>query len=215
MRALRAAGGSLLNCGPNHERPAAPSPAELRAQLGPPEASSLADLPWWKVFDDPALVGYQGPAGRARLPLTAEPGQDHTTFDSFFGALNPAWEIDAWGRIRRANEAARAESFAAEDLRRGVLLSLVSDVASAYFERLELDRELEVARQAAASFQETLDLFTRRCQGGVGSKLQTSRAAALRESVALALVRLVLVPLRLRSWWGARGDRAIVPRAPT
>lgn len=208
----------LLGCaiGPNYERPELAIPEAYRGLLGPGEAASLADLPWWEVFDDPALVklvvvalednldlrlstarveegrallgaarsrffpqiGYTGHAARQRLPLTAEPGQDHTTFNSFFGAFSLAWEIDVWGRIRRANEAARADLYAAADVRRGVLLSLVSDVAQAYFDLLALDRELEIARESTADFQDTLDLFRRRYEGGVGSKLQTTRAAA-------------------------------------
>jgi multidrug efflux system outer membrane protein len=235
VRALRgalvlAAALGLAACaiGPNYERPETPSPETYRGQVAPPEAASLADLPWWQVFDDPALValaraalehnldlvqasarveqsrallgaarsqfypqiGYQGHAGRARLPLTAEPGQDHTTFDTFFGAFSLAWEIDVWGRIRRASEAARAELFAAEYLRRGVLLSLVSEVASAYFELAGLDRELEISRKSAAAFQDTLDLFNRRYQGGVGSKLQTSRAEAALADAEAAIPEL-------------------------
>ena len=65
------------------------------------------------------------------------------TENDFLTVLNLFWEIDVWGRIRRASEAARAELLASEALRRGVVLSLVSDVAQAWFELLELDCELE------------------------------------------------------------------------
>ena len=216
-----ALGGCAI--GPNYQRPDTTPPVAYRGEVGQPEAASLADLPWWEVFEDPTLVelvstalghnldlqqasarveqsralvdsarseffpqvGYQGHAGRARLPLTAEPGQDHTTFTTLFGAFSLAWEIDLWGRIRRANEAARAELFATEYYRRGVLISLVSEVASAYFDLLELDRELAIAQASTTSFRETLDLFTRRFEGGVGSKLQTTRAeAALADTAA-------------------------------
>jgi multidrug efflux system outer membrane protein len=79
---------------------------------------------------------------------------------------------------RRATEAAQAELLATEEFRRGVLLSLVSSVAQAYFELLELDSELAISRATVESFTETLQLFERRYQGGVGSLLQTDRAAA-------------------------------------
>ncbi|MEW6273490.1 MAG: efflux transporter outer membrane subunit [Thermodesulfobacteriota bacterium] len=121
-------------------------------------------------------VGYQGAAARQRALVF--PGQPNATFNSFLGAFDLAWEIDVWGRIRRATEAAQAELLATEEFRRGVMLTLVSGVAQAYFELLELDRELEIARETTESFRETFELFTRRYQGGVGSKLQTERAAA-------------------------------------
>jgi multidrug efflux system outer membrane protein len=65
------------------------------------------------------------------------------------------------------------------------MLSLVTGVATSYLQLLELDRELEISRETAQSFQETLDLFTRRFQGGIGDRLQVSRAeAALAETLA-------------------------------
>ena len=70
------------------------------------------------------------------------------------------WELDIFGRIRRQTEAARARYLATEEGRRGVLLSLVSDVAIAYFELRELDTELAIAQRTTAAFQDTYDLFT-------------------------------------------------------
>src|SRR5262249_48016901 len=84
-----------------------------------------------------------------------------------------------------ATESARAQWYGAEDFRRGVLLTLVSDVAQAYFELLELDRELEIARISTRTFQETYELFDRRFKGGVGNDLEVSRgAAALAQAAA-------------------------------
>lgn len=120
-------------------------------------------------------IGYQGTASRNRALVF--PGLPNSTYNLFSGAFNLAWEIDIWGRIRRATEAAQAELLASEEFRRGVLLTLVSSVAQAYFELIELDRELEIAYDTTQSFRDTLQLFTRRFEGGVGSKLQTERAA--------------------------------------
>src|SRR4029077_22135 len=66
--------------------------------------------------------------------------------------VNASWEIELWGRIRRLNEAARAQFVEAEDNRRGVLLSLVSEVAQDYCELRELDAELEVSRRNGKAF---------------------------------------------------------------
>jgi multidrug efflux system outer membrane protein len=92
--------------------------------------------------------------------------------------LAASWELDVWGRIRRASEASRAEMLASEALRRGVVLSLVSSVAQAYFELRELDLELEIAQRTVKSFEETLRLFSRQFQGGVVSNLDPLRAEA-------------------------------------
>ena len=88
------------------------------------------------------------------------------------------WEADVWGRIRRTNEAARAQYLATEEARRGVMLTLASDVSQAYFELLGLRLQLEIARETTQTYTATLQLFTERSQGGVRNALQRSRAAS-------------------------------------
>jgi multidrug efflux system outer membrane protein len=109
---------------------------------------------------------------------------------SFAGLASVAWEADVWGRIRRQNESAQAQYLATEQARRGVMLSLVSDVAQAYFELLDLDLQLDIAKRTTDSFSQTLDLFTRRLEGGVASKLDTSRAAAAQATAAASIPEL-------------------------
>ena len=60
-----------------------------------------------------------------------------------------SWEIDIWGRIRRATEAARADVLASEEGRRAVILSLATNVADGYLTLRALDRQLEIARDTA------------------------------------------------------------------
>ena len=93
------------------------------------------------------------------------------------------WEIDLWGRIRRLNEAARAQYLATEEAQRGVLLSLISEVAAAYFDLRELDAELDIAHRNVVAFQDTADLFRKRLEGGTASRLDTARAEALLANV--------------------------------
>lgn len=109
---------------------------------------------------------------------------------AFAAVATAAWEADVWGRLRRENEAARAQYLATEEARRGVLLSLVSDVAQAYFELLELDLQLRIAKDTTESFTQTLKLFTQRLEGGVASKLDTSRAAAALATAAASIPEL-------------------------
>ena len=129
-------------------------------------------------------VSYEGSAQRARFFNFSD---ENVTGNQFLGAFQMAWEIDVWGRIRRATEASLANLFATEDVQRGVILSLVTGVAQAYLELRELDEELAIARRTRESFQETLDLFTRQLVGGVGNKLATSRAEAALASTAATI----------------------------
>jgi multidrug efflux system outer membrane protein len=125
-------------------------------------------------------IGYEANADRGR---NAQLGNPYTqgagaTSDGFDGYLGAAWELDLWGRVRRLDEAARSSYLASEDARRGVELSLLSDVATSYYELLELDEELAIARQATQSFGESLKLFNRQLEGGVASRLDTASAEA-------------------------------------
>ncbi|HWM79791.1 MAG TPA: TolC family protein, partial [Methylomirabilota bacterium] len=80
-----------------------------------------------------------------------------------------AFEIDFWGRWRRASEAARADLLASEDARRFVTSSLVSDLAAAYFQLRSLDAELEVSQRTLATRQDALRLVKLREEGSVAA----------------------------------------------
>jgi multidrug efflux system outer membrane protein len=109
------------------------------------------------------------------------------TASSAAATLNTFWEVDLWGRVRRLNESARAVYLASEEGRRGVRLSLLSDVATTYFELLELDEELDIAGNTTNSFAESLRIFTQRLQGGTASGLESSRAEAAMDEAAAAV----------------------------
>lgn len=128
-------------------------------------------------------VNYNGSAGKARSQDLSTQGQS-VEYTSYMGALNVAWEIDVWGRIRRASESAKAQLLASEEYQRGVLLSVVSDVATLYFVLLELDRARMISLEAVEAFQETLALFTRKYEGGIASRLEVTRAAAAEAQAA-------------------------------
>jgi outer membrane protein, multidrug efflux system len=98
------------------------------------------------------------------------------------GLLNAAWEIDMWGRIRHETESAQANLLAKEDVRRGVMLTLVSDLAAGYFQLLELDQELAIAEDSSRTYKKTLDLFTDRFKAGKDSELPVARAQAAYDS---------------------------------
>lgn len=122
-------------------------------------------------------AGYVGEANRGKneylgLP-TPNGGQTMHSFLAGFGAV---WELDLWGRVRRMNEAAKAHFMATQEGRRAVMTSLVSGVAAAYFELLELDEQLAIAQRTRDSYERTLKLFSDQHAGGLASKLEVSRA---------------------------------------
>jgi len=146
-----------------------------------------------KIEQARAMVGVAQSAGRPQIGYEAfGAGQnelipqrrspDTVTYGSFGGLINAAWELDLWGRIRYSTEAARANLFAQEDVRRGVILILVSEIAAGYFRLIELDRELLIAEESARVFKNTLDLFTSRYDAGRDSRLPVERAQAAYDS---------------------------------
>ena len=96
--------------------------------------------------------------------------------NQFVATADLSFELDLWGRLRRATEAAQADLLARESARRTVVLTLVSDLAQAYFELQELDAELELAKRTLETRQEALDLTRLRKLVGQRSTLDIRRA---------------------------------------
>jgi multidrug efflux system outer membrane protein len=89
-----------------------------------------------------------------------------------------SWELDFFGRIRRANEAEQARLLATQEARRAVAITLVSDVARAYMELRDLDRRLDIARRTLESRREYVELARERFQGGVTPEVDWRQAEA-------------------------------------
>jgi multidrug efflux system outer membrane protein len=90
-----------------------------------------------------------------------------------------SYEVDLWGRLRRATEAARADLLASEENQKAIVTGLVSDVASSYFNLLELDAELETAKQTLASRENSLELIRNRERTGLASALELRQGEQL------------------------------------
>jgi len=200
--------------GPNYQKPVVAVPEQFYGAAEKANAESIADTQWFDVFNDPVLRslieealrnGYDvriaaarveqararyGIAGAAKLPdvdyevRTGYGRQNEETGAAIAANVGAFWEVDLWGRIRRLNEAARAQYLASEEGQRAVRLSLASEVASAYFDLRELDAELDIAKRTVSAFQNTLDLFDQRLRGGTASGVETSRAEALLANAA-------------------------------
>ena len=111
------------------------------------------------------------------------------TFNSSELFLNAAWEIDLWGKLRRATEAARANLLSTEEARRTVILTLVSSVANSYINLRGLDKQLEITKQTAKNYKEGYDIFKLRFQYGIVSEIEVSQAKSQYEQ-ALANIPL-------------------------
>lgn len=93
--------------------------------------------------------------------------------------LSLVWELDFWGKFRRATEAARASLLATEWGKRAVISSLVSNVATAYFQLRELDLELEISKRTLDSRKQSLNLVEIRARGGVTALIDVRQSEQL------------------------------------
>lgn len=108
-------------------------------------------------------------------------------YNYYQGTVNATWELDLWGRIRRANEAARAELLGSEEGRRAVLLSLTANTASAYIVLRGYDRQLEIARATEEAYAESMRIFRLRHQYGTVSQLEVSQVESQYEVARQAI----------------------------
>jgi multidrug efflux system outer membrane protein len=221
--ALALVASACTKVGPDYQRPPLPTPPQYRFADPNEQAASLADLPWWQVFDDPALQALLREAVannldvriaaarveelRARAGIVKSflyPTVDGTASYSVIGASNTpanesstrqsgifgfqlAWEWDLFGRIQRQHEAALAAVLASEQGRRGVLVTIVGDVASSYFLLRQLDAQLTIARQTLQINDQTVEYFRNRLDGGVSNRLELDRIQANRAQTAASI----------------------------
>jgi multidrug efflux system outer membrane protein len=124
------------------------------------------------TLDGTAQAPYQATTGD-RPPLTL----DNSLIAQ--GGFSLSFELDFWGRWRRATEAARADLLASEEAQHIVLSDLVASVATAYFQLRSLDLSLEIAHETVASRRNSLQLVQLREQGGVVSMMDVYQADTL------------------------------------
>jgi multidrug efflux system outer membrane protein len=103
---------------------------------------------------------------------------------------NLSWEVDLWGRVRRTNEAARAELVSKEETRRAVAIQLVSAVAEAYFTLLQFDLQLDIAERTLQSWDESVRIAQARLRQGMTSKLDADQFEAERANAAARTAEL-------------------------
>jgi outer membrane protein, multidrug efflux system len=92
--------------------------------------------------------------------------------------LNGNWEIDIWGKIRRATEASRAQILSSEEGRRTVILTLVASVAGTYIDLRDADMEWEISKKTAEAYKESLRIFELRFKEGFSSAVEVNMIRA-------------------------------------
>jgi multidrug efflux system outer membrane protein len=204
-------GGCAL--GPDYERPELDLPVAYVQAVE--EGESLANLPWWDLFQDPQLQSlirvaleenqdlgiaaarideFRAVLGVTRadqypsLDLSATGGRTRPSENVFPGGLagetvdnyrlsaDVFFEVDLFGRLRRATEAARGDLLATEEARRSLTISLVASVASNYMLLRDLDAQLEIARRTEAARRDTLGIIGARFDRGTVPRLDLNQA---------------------------------------
>jgi outer membrane protein, multidrug efflux system len=120
-------------------------------------------------------IGAEGTGLRGQFGVPGDADQERSTHNYFNVNLSAGWEIDLWGKLRRANEAARADLLASEEYRRGVVLTISTLVANAYIDLLSFDQQLHIARMTVSSRERSLQLFHQRLEKGDASQLEISQ----------------------------------------
>jgi outer membrane protein, multidrug efflux system len=138
---------------------------EARAQLGITRADQF-----------PSLGGGAGITSQRSPKVGPIPSYELTQGQANISA---SWNIDFWGKYRRATEAQRAVLLSQEWAQKAVMSSLVASVAGGYFQLRELDLQLEISRRTLASRNESLELTTLRTQHGIDTMLDQRQAEQL------------------------------------
>ena len=135
-------------------------------------------------------IGAGAQAGKQLASEAAWPGISsgvNPKSNAYLVNLGATWEIDLFGRLRRATEAARADVLATEEGWRGTILSLVSAVATSYINLIDLDQQLEIARETVRAREASKRIFELRFEGGAVSQVELYQARADYET-ALATI---------------------------
>ena len=148
-----------------------------------------------RIEEARAFLGFTIPDGLPRIDL--EGGINRGNFGGGVLTDDPSnvafitpiasWELDFWGKFRRANESARAQLIASEYGLRSVQIALISDVVSTYFLLLDFKERLRISEETLESRDEYLKIIERRFEEGVIPEIDLNQAQVQREIAAAAV----------------------------
>ncbi|CCB87052.1 MULTISPECIES: efflux transporter outer membrane subunit [Parachlamydia] len=147
-------------------------------------------------------VSYNRFKSSIALPSALEPSQNINTFNSntpispgvsrinndFLASLNLNWELDFWGRIRSASDAAYADMLGQIEARRTVIITVVTSVINAYITLRELDAQLEISKKTLQSRTRSLELAVNRFNVGETSRLEVRQAESEVKTAAISVL---------------------------
>ena len=201
--------------GPNYQKPTTAFTSSF--MYDSVAGDSVLNLAWWEIFNDPqldtlirtALVNNKNALqaaarvneakaylGYSKADLwpsfdysgrVAGPDDSNLNFGPSYLTTGFNWEIDFWGKFRRANEAARAELLATQYSQRWVYINLISEVASSYFAYLDFQSRLEIARNTLDSRKGSTKIIQARFEKGTVGELDLNQAQ-IQEAIAAAAV---------------------------
>ena len=135
-------------------------------------------------------IGYGADASRVRASAVGQPplppGAD-PYFSLYQGSLGASWQLDLFGRVRRLTEAAQAQVYASEQAQHGVVLSLVTSVATSYIILRALDRQLQIAQSTANNFTATARLFELRFKSGIVAQTEVMQIRSQQQQALAAI----------------------------
>ena len=201
--------------GPNYEAPAIETSTSFMydSLMG----DSTVNIEWWELFDDEQLdtliktalannLSVLQAASRVneakaylgfnQADLWPALGYNGNVLVPDNSSVSPAgsfltagivWELDFWGKFRRANEAARAELLASQYAQRWIYVSLIADVASTYFAYLDFKQRYDISVRTLASRQESLRIIAARFEKGIAPELDLNQAQ-IQEAIAAAAI---------------------------
>jgi multidrug efflux system outer membrane protein len=136
-------------------------------------------------------VGYNASALRERLSRNnVVTAPSHNPYNNLQILAGASWEIDLWGRIRRLSEAAQANLFAAGEARRGVILSLVSEVAASYVQLRAFDEQLAISKRTLKTYGDSVRLFELQHKYGQVSLMTVQQARSQYETAAATIPQI-------------------------
>lgn len=161
--------------------------AQSRAQLGITESAQFPTLDASTSYVRQhasnngvfvVIPSAAGASGRSGVTTGGVQARGLKPFDIYQGGLDASWEVDLWGRVRRAVESSNASLVASEDAQRGVLLSTLAEVARDYILLRGRQAELQIARDNVKIAEQSLALTRQRAEGGVTTDLDVAQASA-------------------------------------
>ena len=136
-------------------------------------------------------LSYSGTSSRYQISKNnITPPPSPNPYNNFQALGGVSWEIDLWGRIRRLTEAAQAVVFASIEARRGVILSLTSEVANSYIQLRALDEQLVIAGDTLKTYQESVRIFELQHKYGQVSGMTVEQARSQYETAAAQIPQI-------------------------